>query len=291
MIIAQIDKEYYVGYVLSKDEDIDDFLSFFNLSPKDTNQLINTKKSPKPGEELDILLNEFVVSLSNFPETIMMAEGARTCYNKAFSVNSNKIATDPDNILLNWTDTEYNLFQKVEDKLYKPIIHKAFSDVKTFVAVANQILNRRKARAGKSLEHHLAAIFDASNIMYEEQVITEEKKKPDFIFPNGCCYHNFEFPTDLLISLAAKTTCKDRWRQVINEADRIPEKHLFTLQQAISKNQLREMKDENVTLVVPHNYIKSFPKEYQSSLMDLSGFISFVKEKQEHTPKMFLMRI
>jgi len=52
-------------------------------------------------------------------------------------------------------------------------------------------------------------------------------------------------------SLTLVTTCKDRWRQVINEADRIPEKHLFTLQPTISKNQLREMTDEKVHLVVP----------------------------------------
>ena len=35
---------------------------------------------------------------------------------------------------------------------------------------------------------------------------------------------------------------KDRWRQVLNEADCIETKYLFTLQQGISKNQLREMK-------------------------------------------------
>ena len=193
-------------------------------------------------------------------------------------------------MLLNWTDTEYILFQKIENKICKNIIGTPFHDVKSFIVAANQILNRRKSRAGKSLEHHLAAIFDASNILYEEQVNTEDRKKPDFIFPNGICYHNFEFPADLLISLAAKTTCKDRWRQVINEANRISEKHLFTLQQAISKNQLKEMKNENVTLVVPHKYIKNYPAEYQSEILDLNHFIQLVKEKQDKTPQIFLVR-
>ena len=119
------------------------------------------------------------------------------------------------------------------------LFSQPFKDVSSFVDLANKILNRRKSRAGKSLEHHLASVFDASKIIYEEQVITEENKRPDFIFPDGQCYHNFSFPDALLVSLAAKTTCKDRWRQVINEADRIPEKHLFTLQPTISKNQLR----------------------------------------------------
>lgn len=29
--------------------------------------------------------------------------------------------------------------------------------------------------------------------------------------------------------LAAKTSTKDRWRQVLDEAGRIPDKHLFTI--------------------------------------------------------------
>lgn len=77
----------------------------------------------------------------------------------------------------------------------------------------------------------------------------------------------------------AKTTCKDRWRQVINEADRIPVKHLFTLQQGISSQQLQEMVAERVQLVVPHDYIRFYPKEYKASIMDLATFISFVREK------------
>lgn len=149
-------------------------------------------------------------------------------------------------------------------------------------------MNRRKSRAGKSLEHHLACIFDASGIIYEEQVITEENKRPDFVFPNGECYRNLLFPADKLIMLGAKTTCKDRWRQIINEANRIDHKHLFTLQQGISKNQLKEMTDEKVTLVVPRNYKNSFPKEYQKEILDLNTFISMVREKQNDTPKQFM---
>ena len=89
--------------------------------------------------------------------------------------------------------------------------------------------------------------------------------------------------------LGAKTTCKDRWRQVINEADRIEIKHLFTLQPGISKNQLKEMADNGVRLVVPQKNISTFPAEYQSSLSNLSGFIAMVKQKQECLPKYYIL--
>ena len=70
------------------------------------------------------------------------------------------------------------------------------------------ILNRRKSRAGKSLEHHLSSIFHTNHLRFETQVITEEHKKPDFIFPDGESYHNFEFPAEELIFLGAKIHVK-----------------------------------------------------------------------------------
>lgn len=289
MILAQITPDNYAGYVLSSDEDIDDFLSYFNLSPNNTNQLIDTERSIKPNEQLGILLNTFVQQQQDFPDTRIMALTAYNTFNMAFKITPPQIVKNPDAVLLQWIDTEYSLFQRMEEKVYTPIISRPFSNIKIFIEIANQILNRRKSRAGKSLEHHLAKVFDCFNILYEEQVITEERKKPDFIFPNSKCYHNFKFPADLLISLAAKTTCKDRWRQILNEADRIDRKHLFTLQQAISKNQLEEMKKENVKLVVPHNYIKSFPKEHQNDIWDLLTFLRYTKEKQERLPKNFFI--
>ena len=112
-----------------------------------------------------------------------------------------------------------------------------------------------------------------------------KNKKTDFLFPNGQCYHNLSFPADDLIVLGAKTTCKDRWRQVLTEANRVDVKYLFTLQQGISKNQLQEMKDSHLTLVVPNKYISSFPKEYQGEISNLSSFINMVRRKQERLPR------
>lgn len=76
------------------------------------------------------------------------------------------------------------------------------------------LLNRRKSRAGKSLEHHLATLFAAAQLRFEAQPLTEVGKRPDFLFPNGEAYHDWSFPTEKLVFLGAKTTCKDRWRQV-----------------------------------------------------------------------------
>lgn len=288
LVIARANQEYYKAFVLSADEDIDGFLSYFNLSPEDTNQLICLDGASHGDARLERLLNEFAANCVDFPETRNMARTARDAYNKVFGISTDDVRNAPDELLLKWVSAEYSLFQSMENKVYAPILQKPFVQVKDFIDAANHILNRRKSRAGKSLEHHLASVFDANGILYEEQAVTEGRKKPDFIFPNGACYHHFKFPSELLSSLAAKTTCKDRWRQVINEADRIGEKHLFTLQQGISANQLEEMKAEHVRLVVPRSHIKSFPEVCQPELMDLGQFVSFVREKQERMPRNFL---
>ena len=289
LVLARYDKDYYEAFVLQSDEDIDDFFSCFNLSYDKTNQIIDVNQTELPEQRLLALINDFVVRYADFPDTRIMAKGARDCFNKANKIVVNNVLTNPDDVLLGWLDTEYTLFKYMEEKVYSNVLARPFSSIDTFVAMANEVLNRRKSRAGKSLEHHLADIFTHNNLFFEEQVITEEKKKPDFVFPNGKCYHNLTFPGDLLTILGAKTTCKDRWRQVLNEADRVDEKYLFTLQQGISSNQLKEMRDYHLHLVVPHKYLSSFPKEYRSGISDLTAFIAMVKERQERMPKYYLV--
>lgn len=287
LIFAILTEDDYEAYVLSSDEDIDEFFATFNLAPGETNQLIDVAGIVKPDVKIAQLLQEFAKGYDSFPDTRQMALGARDCYNGAYKVDANALRSKPDEILLHWLDTEYDLFKCMEEKVYADVISKPFQSLDAFVKMANEVLNRRKSRAGKSLEHHLACIFTHNELVFEEQAITEDNKKPDFLFPNAECYHNLLFPADDLVVLGAKTTCKDRWRQVLTEADRIDEKYLFTLQQGISKNQLKEMHDSHLTLVVPQDYIKSFPKEYQGEISNLSGFISMVRKKQESLPRYY----
>lgn len=77
--------------------------------------------------------------------------------------------------------------------------------------------------------------------------------------------------------LAVKTTCKDRWRQALSEADRVANKHLFTLQEGVSLNQFNEMRDAGVQLVVPRELHKKYPKEIRHEIMYLSEFINEMK--------------
>lgn len=296
-VFVQMDAEDYKGFVLNSDEEIEQFLGAFGMTPTETNRLIEIGGRPQQAqeqqqppqettstEELERLaIAAFIESLTEeFPTSEVMSAAARAIQDRVFN-HKEMIITNPDQKLLDWTEAEYRLFKALEYDRYGALIKAGFTSVEEFVSVANQVLNRRKSRAGKSLEHHLAALFDDNGVEYTPQGVTEGNKKPDFIFPSAAAYHRDEYPIERLVTLAAKTTCKDRWRQVINEADRLRgrDKFLCTLQQGISPAQMDEMEAEQVILVVPRPYIASYPADRQGRIWPLYRFIAYVRELEQ----------
>ncbi len=272
----------YSGYFLETDEEIEEFLNTFGISPTETNSLIDGKRVLTETQE-KLAVQEFISRLEvDFPPSDVMSAAARDIEEKVCN-HTEYIVTNPDRKIISWTNMEYTLFRALEYARYGERITKGFHSVDEFVKVANAVLNRRKSRAGKSLEHHLSAIFDGNEIEYSSQAVTEGNKKPDFLFPSQEAYHDDRFSTDSIISLAAKTTCKDRWRQVLNEANRLRDrpKYLCTLQQGISGAQMDEMQAENVILVVPKPYIETYPKDRRDRIWTLSRFVKYVKAIEE----------
>lgn len=268
----------YSGYFLETDDEIEEFLDTFGISLTETNSLIDIQRvSAETQEKLSI--QEFINNLDvDFPASDVMSAAARAIEEKTYD-HIEYIRLNPDEKIISWTNMEYTLFRALEYARYGEIITKGFQSVDEFVRVANVVLNRRKSRAGKSLEHHLSAIFDGNCIEYSSQAVTEGNKKPDFLFPSQEAYHDHGFSVDYIVSLAAKTTCKDRWRQVLNEADRLRDKpkYLCTLQQGISGAQMDEMQAENVILVVPKPYIATYPKDRRDRIWTLARFVQYVK--------------
>lgn len=187
----------------------------------------------------------------------------------------------PDKRLLRRRDCEFSLFKSIEQATIFPRISQGFDNIDDFLGVAQSVLQRRKSRAGLSLELHTREIFLEENFVEGEefsyQPESESNKKPDFLFPSSAAYANPSFPENKLKMLAVKTTCKDRWRQIINEADRVAVKHLFTLQQGVSEKQFCEMQAANVILVVPEPNIMMFPKVIRPHLVTLESFMADVR--------------
>jgi len=273
--------EDYDAFILNSDDDIERFLDTFGLTPAETNrpiELNDVSHEVKEKKEID----KFITSLAaEFPTSQEMSKAAQVIQYNVY-LNKSLVRTNPDKLLLDWIEEEYRLFRAIEHERYGELVSKGFHSVDDFIVLANKVLNRRKSRAGKSLEHHLSAIFKGNELQYSAQAKTEGNKKPDFLFPSEEAYHDLEFSVEKLCTLAAKTTCKDRWRQILNEADRLRDrnKYLCTLQQGISAAQMDEMQAEKVILVVPKPYISAYPKDRQERIWTIGKFVQHIREME-----------
>lgn len=206
-ILCKFSNEDYFAYLLSTDDEINNFLDAFGMNPTDTDSIIEKKPyvyESKETREMDIFIESLEVE---FPTTVVMASKAQEIYDKVYN-NQNLIIKNPDKIIIKWTETEYRLFKHLEYNRYRSIITDGFETVDEFIKKANTILNRRKSRAGKSLEHHLSSIFDYNNLVYTSQGKTEGNKTPDFIFPTIDDYHDIRVPNEKLVFWELKQLVK-----------------------------------------------------------------------------------
>ncbi len=185
-----------------------------------------------------------------------------------------------DLALIRWLEREEQLFRALEKVLISQRIQGGFKEVDEFIAFSLSVQNRRKSRMGHSLQNHLATLFSLHGLRFTAQARTERRNKPDFIFPGESEYQDISYDASLLVMLGAKSSSKDRWRQVLVEAERIPKKHLCTLQPGISEAQIDEMYNQQLTLVIPQDLHITYAPSQQNKLLSIGGFIEFVKTKQ-----------
>lgn len=221
---------------------------------------------------LDDMLDKFQ---GQFPATKLFSKYARS------TLKDLDPRDDPDGVLMAWMEREEMLFRTLEKHLIEAWIKNEFNgEAEQFMQKSLSLQQRRKSRAGSALESHLASVFDAMKLNYATQVRTENNAKPDFLFPGRNEYHDPNFAEDMLTMLGVKTTCKDRWRQVLSEAQRIPNKHLLTLESAISENQTSEMTAWHLTLVVPKPLQGSYTDTQRQWLWGVGEFAKFIAAKQ-----------
>jgi hypothetical protein len=221
---------------------------------------------------LDDMLKRFH---GTFPTTREFSAYARASFGEEINFTS-----DFDNVLISCYEREEILYRTLEKHIVGEKLRSGFNDVEDFFDFSKSAQNRRKSRAGLALENHLEFIFQKNKIRYDRTPVTENKSKPDFLFPGINEYRDMKFNTINLTMLGVKSTCKDRWRQVLSEADRIDIKHVLTLESAISTSQTDEMKQRSVQLVVPQRIFETYKLDQQNWLYTISDFIGLVKEKQ-----------
>ncbi|MCK9528595.1 MAG: type II restriction endonuclease [Syntrophales bacterium] len=224
----------------------------------------------------DTYLDEMIRKFSGgFPTTREFSAFARS------TLSDIQAQDDRDEVLMAWMEREEILFRTLEKHIIGERLSQGFDgDVDGFISFSLSVQNRRKSRAGLALENHLEIMFRECGVRYSRTPVTENKSKPDFIFPGENEYHDKNFDSLRLTMLGVKSSCKDRWRQILAEADRIERKHLLTLEAAISKGQTDGMQSKNLQLVLPRMLHSTYSEEQQSWLMDVTAFTDLVMERQ-----------
>lgn len=267
--------EYRLRHLFGMQQPLDRWLvdssikeSRINLATRQILEALGVESDQDLTLDVDQLLTKFN---KTFPTTKVFSKYARdTLPNPVSAID------DPDSALESWMEHEEILFRALERSIVKEKLVTGFAEVDDFISFSLSVQNRRKSRVGHALENHLSAVFDANTIRYERGARTENNSRPDFLFPGSLEYHNAEIGSPPLRMLGAKTTCKDRWRQVLTEAAKIPNKHLFTLETAISQNQLQEMHGSSLVLVSTPAVLATY-QALPGMTICLNDFIKIVK--------------
>ena len=261
--------ERFVSREVTGDEPSLDFAARFILDE------LGVEFEEPDADKLDAIIDRFGTT---FPKTAEFSDLARVTLPEV------RAEDDPDTALMLWLDHEEALFRRLERRVVDARLKAGFvddgiTDVDGFIQFSLSVQNRRKSRMGHSLEHHLEAVFRAFGLPHERGAITEHKHKPDFLFPGGAAYAAASAGDAGLVMLGSKSTCKDRWRQVLAEAAKIDRKHLLTLEPGVSEPQTDQMEASALQLVVPAPIHASYTAAQQRWLWNLAGFIDEVRSR------------
>lgn len=145
--------------------------------------------------------------------------------------------------------------------------------------------NSRRSRAGKTFEAIIYKIYDCLDYTYDSQSKVGRKtftelglgKKVDSILPNIQAYEKRRNKT---IIGTMKTSLRERWQEVAEEIERtkIPEIHLLTADESISKSKAQEMNNHNI-IVVTYDWIAN-----SNALKPMKNIISFEEYLFEEIP-------
>lgn len=276
LVLIPRSHEDFIAYVLDTDDDIVEVQSALGVEIGQHWGLFDVRAKPVPESADDCIerhFRDFQAGLEVFPPTIKFSNAARQTL---LDCVKDFVQKSPDDRLMSCMEVEYRLFRHVERQLCQGDIQRLFKSVDDFLSTASSILNRRKSRAGKSLENHVEYLLREEGIPFASKSSVVEGE-PDILIPSVEAYLDPKYPVDRLCMIGVKTTCKDRWRQVLNEARRMDHRHILTIQPGISSNQMEEMRKSGVSLIVPKSLHKDYPPDRKLHIYDLADFLKYAK--------------
>lgn len=275
LILVPIGEHDFNAYVLHDDDDISEIQAALGAEIPKSWAAYEEGATPRETEDacLKRAFEEFASSVKQLPKGIRFS----TATHDAILACVPEFAKNGlDGQLIRLMREEYNLYRLVERKVFQPEIARVFASIDAFLDTAQSILQTRKTRAGRSLENHVQQLLQREGLRFQMRQVLDDTR-PDIIIPGKAEYEDPDYPMDRLFMVGLKTTCKDRWRQVLSEAPRMKVRHILTLQAGISGKQLNEMWRSQVVLVVPQTLHKEYPPEHRNNLLTVDNFVAGVR--------------
>lgn len=261
-------------------------------------------------DELEELISEFRTAIRNgtlpevvaryaaLPDPTSIARQAREEWLRSKGLRAFdpwQIAAPGDAIMEISREIEYRLYKGHElrrrasellellsgkDDLPSTVVRR-YPQIDSILLSASQ---QRKTRAGRSFEQHIAAALDAGQIQYQEQAVTGGRR-PDFVLPDLRTLRSRSRSHEGALVLAAKTTLRERWKQVSSERLNC-EVYLATVDDRVAPTSIAEMAKAGINLVVPESLGDSGETFYgkQSNVLTFRQF--FDNAIRAHRPQL-----
>lgn len=149
-------------------------------------------------------------------------------------------------------DLVYKSYLKAQSEVGDPLLIERYQESTKglfvdFDKFFMSIFQSRKTRAGGAFEYIIRSLFKSLSYPFSEQVDVEGAT-PDFVLPSE--QHFRSRPLDCII-FTAKRTLRERWRQVVTEANKGYGFFLATIDEKVSQSQIEQMAKHKVYMVVP----------------------------------------
>lgn len=186
------------------------------------------------------------------------------------SLNAFEMLAPGDALMEISRDIEYRLYREAEIRHRAADVLRILTEVegadlpsaivRGYPALTASFLSasqHRKSRAGRSFENHIARMLTDSGVRFASQMVTGGRR-PDFVVPNDAPLSGPGAGSTIILS--AKTTLRERWKQLGLERF---ESQLFlaTVDDRITSEAIDDMHRHGIVLVVPEALKRSKERE------------------------------
>jgi len=175
-----------------------------------------------------------------------------------------------DEIYQQYLKAEDDAGQGIIDKLLRETGSIKFEDMNSFLM---SIFQSRKSRAGKAFEFIIRELFSRLSYPFAEQVDVDGAT-PDFIMPSEEVFRDNPLGS---IIFTAKRTLRERWRQVVTEANKGYGFFLATLDNKVTQSQIDQAAKNKIYIVVPQAL-----KEGNETYKNAPSVLSFEQFFEQH---------